>query len=656
MPAAADDRTALRPALAPPEDGPGHRTGLDVAEALPGLRDLWAETLGDPAVCVAVLDGPVDLTHPSLRGARLTQLETPASAASAGDAAMRHGTHVASAIFGRHDSDAPGIAPGCRGVSIPIFEADGAGGFRLCSQVDLARALGLALQHGAQVINVSGGEFSPSGRAYPVLEGAVRACTRAGALIVAAAGNQGCECLHVPAAIDSVLAVGAMDAAGRPLDFGNWGDRYRSQGILAPAEDLRGADPGGGTALGTGTSYATPLVSGVAALLLSLLRRRGQPPDPARVRAALLASALGCDHDPAPDCRRLLAGRLNVRGALTLLTRSDSPMEPSHVDNGIIQAPPEAPAVASVRMEAPAVSAPAPAPVATPQPKKSGCTCGGVAAAPQLVYALGQLGYDLISEARRDSLAQAMAAREDGAPRRDLPYDADQLLAHLDANPWAAAAVEWTLNLDGTPVYAVRPQGPFAGEVYTELRDFLRDQQNGTIDRVSVPGVTNGRATLFNGQVVPVLVPERRGMYSWNARALVEAVAGDGPAEGADGEERARHQKRTRGVRGFLDRVYHELRNLGVSPQDRAINFAATNAHEIDQIYQSAIAEGMELDTIEASPSPISRPGSDCWDVQVYFFYPERQVQTVRKVFRFTVDVSDLVPVTVGPTRAWFTR
>ena len=34
----------------------------------------------------------------------------------------------------------------------------------------------------------------------------------------------------------------------------------------------------------------------------------------------------------------------------------------------------------------------------------------------------------------------------------------------------------------------------------------------------------------------------------------------------------------------------------------------------------------------------------------------ERQVQTVRKVFRFTVDVSDVVPVTVGTVRSWFTR
>jgi hypothetical protein len=64
----------------------------------------------------------------------------------------------------------------------------------------------------------------------------------------------------------------------------------------------------------------------------------------------------------------------------------------------------------------------------------------------------------------------------------------------------------------------------------------------------------------------------------------------------------------------------------------------------------------LELESINVTPSPICRPGSDCWDVELYFFYPERQVQTVRKVYRFTVDVSDVVPVTIGTTRSWFTR
>src|SRR5690348_13633447 len=52
-------------------------------------------------------------------------------------------------------------------------------------------------------------------------------------------------------------------------------------------------------------------------------------------------------------------------------------------------------------------------------------------------------------------------------------------------------------------------------------------------------------------------------------------------------------------------------------------------------------------------PNPEHRPEAT---VREPFFYPERQVQTVRQVYRLTVDVSDVVPVTVGPMRSWFVR
>ncbi len=56
------------------------------------------------------------------------------------------------------------------------------------------------------------------------------------------------------------------------------------------------------------------------------------------------------------------------------------------------------------------------------------------------------------------------------------------------------------------------------------------------------------------------------------------------------------------------------------------------------------------------APGPVGRPGSECWDVEVYFFYPELRMHTERKVYRFTVDVSDTAPRQRGATRPWRTR
>jgi cyanobactin maturation PatA/PatG family protease len=165
-----------------------------------------------------------------------------------------------------------------------------------------------------------------------------------------------------------------------------------------------------------------------------------------------------------------------------------------------------------------------------------------------------------------------------------------------------------------------------------------------------------GKVALLMGQTVPVIVPEIRGMYSWTTNALVESVVGRSPSRNGAARNRNGRAQKAAGVRNFLERVYHELRNLGMTPQDRALNFAATNAFEVGTIFEETLKEKMDLDTIQVAPSPVCRHGSDCWDVELYFFYPERQVQTVRKVYRLTVDVSDLVPVTVGYVRSWFAR
>lgn len=603
---------------------------------LPAIRELCRWTSGHSAVRVAIVDGPIDLADPELAGARLTQK----SIASRNDRGLsgQHGTQVARLILGQ----ASGIAPRCSAVSLPIFESAN-GDLRPCSQLDLAQALTAAIQEDVHVINISGGQFTPSGAAHPLLAEVVCECERRRILIVAAAGNEGCDCLHVPAAMEAVLAVGATDEQGEPLAFSNWGAAYRRHGIVAPGDG--------------GTSFAAARVSGVAALLLSLQLQRGLRTHPLAVRDALRRSALDCDWKPASDCRRLLLGRLNISGAMNLLFEGKLTM--STVAEPVIDAAASAIAdsavdVRSVSTEPEIGVTPLAAMPAAVTP--SACSCAG-AGSGALVYALGQLGYDLVNEARLDSLAQKMAGAAGGTvPQRVMAFDPRRLLDYLAANPWDSAAVTWTLNLDGTPIYAIRPSGAYAADAFKQLAQFLREQLDEGVERVSIPGTMAGQARLFMGQSVPVIEPDLRGMYSWTTKALVESAVGAAPAAEAPAAEHEAHQRKSQGVRNFLDRVYHGLRNLGQLPQDRALNFAATNAFEIESVYESAIKDEMDLDSIQVTRSPICRPGSDCWDVELYFFFPARQVQTVRKVYRFTVDVSDVVPVTVGTMRSWFAR
>ena len=423
--------------------------------SIDGLQELWAETSGNPEICVAVLDGVADQSHPSLVGANLTRLAPIVPNTSAQGSAAQHGTHVTSIIFGQHHESIKGIVPQCRGLLIPIFTDGKEGRIAPCSQLDLARAILLAANNGAHIINISGGQLTPSGEADPLLANAVRHCMEHNILIVAAAGNEGCDCLHIPGALPSVLVVGAMDKSGVPLDFSNWGKRYRTQGILALGENIPGAIPGGGMTTNSGTSYATAIVSGIAALLLSLQIKQGQTPNPQAVRAAIIQSAIACDEVPVSDCRRLLAGRLNIKGAMSIILKQGEVMnENENVEVATMQS--------ETIEEAQPLTSPNQSPVTAVQaatysgnssevvpqglqPQSSSlqvpeqinpsgispaeCSCGGGSGTPaQLVYALGQLGYDFGTEARRDSIQQHMG---EGAN----PHDPQQLLAYLEENP-----------------------------------------------------------------------------------------------------------------------------------------------------------------------------------------------------------------------------
>jgi cyanobactin maturation PatA/PatG family protease len=648
---------------------------------LSGLDRLWAETTGDPAVCIAILDGPVDVSHDCFPEARLEILETLVPSQAGTGAASRHGTHVASVIFGRHGGPVAGIAPRCSGLIVPVFSDGPDGTVRTCSQLDMARAILQSIEAGAHIISISAGQLAAGGEAETYLAGAIRSCTENNVLIVAAAGNDGCDCIHVPAAVPSVLAVGAMDSSGVPLGSSNWGAAYLTQGVLAPGKDIVGAVPhtGGDTARASGTSYATPVAAGIAGLLLSLQRKNGGKPNPREVRDAILASAIPCDLGTEAECRRVLAGRIDIVGAMARLLqnglREEPGASPAAGERRVVTGEPQfrlsAAAVPEIRSDEryhqlnsgeqhvqnqpidaldiqPSGSASAVPGAMTLQPEAltpgimpSSCGCGGkssetketaASGKPAMVYAIGIIGYDFGTEARRDSLVQMGLAN---------PNDPRSLLDFLTAHPETASSIAWVLTQETTPVYAISPYGAFAAHGYEKLRSILHGQLTEGVEQVSIPGyLAGGSVTLMNGQTVPVISMEQRGVFSWNLPTLVSALASTSNSGAGD-------------ISNFLERVYYEQRNLGVTPQERALNFSASNAFTPNSVFQMAIEATMKLESIGVERSPNCRPGSDCWDVKMSFFDPTKRYERSRHVYRYTVDVSDVIPVTVGKIRHW---
>lgn len=167
-----------------------------------------------------------------------------------------HGTAVASLIVGT-GSLAPGIAPGARLISI---RAIGESGVTDC--FNIAAAILIAIDEGAQIINLSLGSLSPT----PLEEAAVRMAQQKGIVLVAGAGNDGHNQLLFPAGYPGVVSVGSLDAGGERMGFSNQG---RQLSITAPGYSINAAAPGGRYITFSGTSASAPIVAGTLAAIMS---------------------------------------------------------------------------------------------------------------------------------------------------------------------------------------------------------------------------------------------------------------------------------------------------------------------------------------------------------------------------------------------------
>lgn len=579
-----------------------------------------------------------------------------------------HATHISSTILGQHGSPVAGIAPNCTAINIPISFA----GDDFISFVNLTHAINEALKAEVNIIHIAACHPTQSGMAQEIFARAVKQCQDSNILIVAPGGNDKGECWCIPSILPDVLTVGAMRDDGQPFKFSNYGGDYQHKGVMANGENILGAEPGTDIPIREkGTSCAAPIVTGISALLMSMQLQRGEKPNAEAVRQAILNSAIPCDPKEVEEPERCLLGKLNIPGAYNLLTgdilttveTSGIKQSASEISvNNITalkrtenQVNSELVTVSNVILSDNYANVAVSNVLSNIAPNQSN---HGIApsAASKLVYVLGTIGYDFGSEARRDSFKQLMSAVEiDGTMIPANPYDASQIINYLAENPSESKSLIWTINQEQNPIYAIEVKGGFAGDVYEMLNLMLAGQiepesSDDYIERVSIPcQITDKTITLFSGQEVPVItINNIRGMYGWKVNGLVDVALQTLSEELADAEE----IRMRRSLSSFLKRVYFDLQNLGQTSKDRALNFAATNAFQAASSFAQAVSTGMELDTIEVEKSPFCRVNSDCWDVKLKFFDPERGLRA-KKVYLFTIDVSYIIPVTLGQVRSW---
>jgi type VII secretion-associated serine protease mycosin len=231
-----------------------HLKTLDVAAA-------HKVSQGD-GVTVAVLDTGVQADHPDITGNVLPGIDLTGADTQGRKDTDGHGTGMAGVIVGHgHGSSAGalGIAPAAKilPIRIMIGDSDGAAG-----GTNMPEAIDQAVKRGANIISISQ-MTSPSPRLKRALDGALSS----NVIVVAAAGNRPDDFyVQYPARYPGVVAVGATGRNGSLSSVSVTGEELL---LAAPGVDILSTDNGGGYHLGTGTSDATAIVAGAAALVRS---------------------------------------------------------------------------------------------------------------------------------------------------------------------------------------------------------------------------------------------------------------------------------------------------------------------------------------------------------------------------------------------------
>jgi len=250
-------------------------------------------SIGDPAITIGLIDGPVYLEHPAFEDSiiRAVNESQIVKCKSADSMACSHGTFVAGILCAKRGTSAPAICPGCSLLLRPIFMEKGQTSMKSFNYYDakkgvqnnntfyfpsstpdeLAKSIVEVVDNGSKIINLSLGLSNSSLTLYTKLQEAYDYARRKGVIIVAAAGNQGNIGGISLIENDWVIPVAACNEYGQLDPISNIGSSIGIRGLLAPGNNIISISSSNSEFIKlSGTSFAAPYVTGALALLWSI--------------------------------------------------------------------------------------------------------------------------------------------------------------------------------------------------------------------------------------------------------------------------------------------------------------------------------------------------------------------------------------------------
>jgi subtilisin family serine protease len=231
----------------------GGSAGADI-----GATFAWDLGVGSSAITIAVLDTGIQADHPDLLGKVIPGYNFYDMNNDTSDP-HGHGTHVAgiAGAIGNNGVGIAGVDWNVRLLAVTVVSDSGSG-----TESPVAAAVVWAADQGADVINMS----LQYAEGSVALRNAVAYAYDAGVLPIAAAGNAGSSTVAYPARFPKCMAIGATNHSDLRWSSSNFGPEID---VVAPGADVYSLNRNSGYRTRSGTSMATPHVSGLASLILS---------------------------------------------------------------------------------------------------------------------------------------------------------------------------------------------------------------------------------------------------------------------------------------------------------------------------------------------------------------------------------------------------
>jgi len=277
---------------------------------------VWELGIDGIGINVSVIDTGINASHPDIAGRVIKWVDFVNGGGSAYDD-HGHGTHVAGTVGGNGSrGTTTGVAPNVSLFGVKVLNSSGLG-----YESDVIRGIEWSVSNRANVISMSlgGGNWKNKNCDLdrPSLTSAINNALALNVTVVSAAGNAASLGVSSPACVSGTIAVGAVYSNDMNASFSSIGFSMKDHGVVAPGVNINSLGNFGDYTNKSGTSMATPHVSGTVALLLHAAKKYGLTLSPSQIKNILETTSV--DLGTAGKDDTYGAGRIDVYAAVKSL-------------------------------------------------------------------------------------------------------------------------------------------------------------------------------------------------------------------------------------------------------------------------------------------------------------------------------------------------